>query len=141
MSFCCIFSHFMYRSLVTIFFFKYIVFFFPYIRWCMFFTLSHMYCLFSLFIHMFLLLYSLSMFHTWCIVESCLSVSVKTGCKSIIPWSLFLQSFSRVCSRVRLMYFCKLWVVVLDISHNCCLWFCHELPKGEIVRVICFVIG
>ena len=32
-------------------------------------------------------------------------------------------------------------IVVLDFSHNFCLWFCHRLPKGEIVRVIFFVIG
>ena len=64
---------------------------------------------FFLFIHMFLLLYNFSMFHTWCLDESCLSVSVKIGCKSTMPWSLFLQKFSRVHSRVRLMYFCMLW--------------------------------
>ena len=77
--------------------------------WCMFFTLSHVCCFFSLFIHMFLLLYNLSIFHTWCLDESCLSVLIKIGCKSTMLWSLFLQSFSRVRSKVRLMYFCNLW--------------------------------
>ena len=32
-------------------------------------------------------------------------------------------------------------IVVLDFSHNCCLWFCQGLPKGQIFRVIFFVIG
>ena len=105
--FWCIFSHFTYHGLVIIF--TYIVFFFLYIWWCMFFSLFHMCCFFSHFIHMFLLLYDLSMFHTWCLDESCLSIWVKIGCKSTMPWSFFMQSFSRVRSKVRLMYFCKLW--------------------------------
>ena len=32
-------------------------------------------------------------------------------------------------------------IVVLDFSHNCLFWFCHELPKGEIVRDIFYVIS
>ena len=60
--------------------------------------------------------------------------------KSTMPWTLFLQSFSKVCVRVR---FCCVttssyelsdlrllsWLVVL-------LWFCHGLPKREIIRDI-----
>ena len=139
MRICCIFSHFMYHGLVTIF--TYIVFFFLYIWWCMFFTLSHMCCLYSLFIHMFILLFNLSMFHTWCIDESCLSLSLKTGCKSTMPWSLFLQSFQEVVVGLDLCNFVSYGIVVLDFSHNCCLRFCHRLPKGEIVRVIFYVIS
>ena len=29
-------------------------------------------------------------------------------------------------------------IVVLYFPHNFCLWFCHSLPKGKIVRVIFF---
>ena len=73
--------------------------------------LSHMCCFFfPLFKHMFPLLYNLSTFHTWCLDGSCLSVSVKIGCKSLMPWSLFLQSFSRVCSNYkhRILYHLRL---------------------------------
>ena len=99
--------------------------------------LSHMCYFFSIFIHMFLLVYNLSMFHTWSLDESYLSVSVKTGCKSTMPWSLFLQSFSRVHVQVidlRTFVYCG--IVVLDFSHNWFCWFCHGLPKGEILRFI-----
>ena len=104
------YSHYMYYGLVTTFI-TYIVFlWYIYMRWCIFSSLlSHMCCFFSIFIHMFLLVYNLSMFHTKCLDEPCLNVLIKTSCKSTMPWSLFLQNFSRVHVRVRLMYFCKLW--------------------------------
>ena len=57
---------------------------------------------------------------------------------SFLPWTLFLQSFSRVCARIR--FYCIQQVsmswVIYDFSHMiiCLLWFCHGLPKGEIVR-------
>ena len=47
--------------------------------------LSHMCSFFSIFMHMFLLVYNMSMFHTWCLDESCLGVLDKTGYKSIMP--------------------------------------------------------
>ena len=101
--FCFSFSHFMYHSLVTTC--TYIIALMMYA----FFTFVHMCCFFSPFIHMFFLLYNLSIFHTWRLDESCLIVSVMTSCKSTVPWFLYLQSFSIVRSRVRLMYFCELW--------------------------------
>ena len=110
-----------------------------YISWCMFSSpLSYMCCLFSLFIHMFLLIYNLSMFHTSCPDECCLTVSDKTSYKSIMPWSLFLQSFQEFVVGLDLCTFVNYEIVVLDFSHNCCLRFCHRLSKGEIVRVIFF---
>ena len=124
--------------------FTYIVFFdiYIYMRWCMFFFtfVSHVLFL-SFFIHMFLLVYILSMFYTWCLDESCLSVSVKIGCKSTMPWSLFLQSFQEFVLGLDLYTFVYYGIVVLALSHNCFLWFCHELPKREIVRVIFCVIS
>ena len=58
--------------------------------------------------------------------------------RSFLPWTLFLQSFSRVCARIDFIVFNK-WASVewiYDFSHMfiCLLWFCHGLPKGEIVR-------
>ena len=58
--------------------------------------------------------------------------------KSFLPWTLFLQSFSRVCVRIR--FYCiqqmSMSWVIYDFSHMFIylLWFCHRLPKGEIVR-------
>ena len=58
--------------------------------------------------------------------------------KSFLPWKLFLQSFSRVYVRIR--FYCiqqvRMSWVIYGFSHIfiCLLWFCHGLPKGEIVR-------
>ena len=57
--------------------------------------------------------------------------------KSFLPWT-FLQSFSRVCVRIR--FYCIQQVsmgwVIYDFSHMilCLLWFCHGFPKWEIVK-------
>ena len=56
--------------------------------------------------------------------------------KSSMPWTLFLQRFSRVCVRVDFIVFNKyelsdLWLLSYFI---CLLWFFQGLPKGEIVR-------
>ena len=48
-----------------------------------------------------------------------------------------MQSFSRVCVKIDFIVFNKwIWVEWFMTSHMfiCLLWFCHELPKGEIVR-------
>ena len=135
MRFCCIFSHFMYHDLVTTFYIHCILVIYDDIWWCMFFSspLSHMCCFFSLFIHKFFLVYNLSMFHTWCLDESCLSVLVKTGYKSTMPWSLFIHMFLLVynlsmfhtwcldesCLSVSVKTSCKLampWSLFLQIS-------------------------
>ena len=92
--FCFIFSHFTYYGLVTFLLIHCSASFYINMMYVSS-PLSHMCCFFSLFIHMFLHLYKLSIFHTWCLDESCLSVSDKTSCKTIMPWSLFLQSFWR----------------------------------------------
>ena len=64
--------------------------------------------------------------------------------KSIMPWTLFLQSFSRVCVRFR--FFC---IPTSDYEFSnlrllswfiCSLWFCHRLLKREIVRTYVRII-
>ena len=81
-----------YHGLVTTFYIHCVLLIDDDIWWCMYFSspLSQMCYFFSFFIHIFPLVYNLSMFHTWCLNESCLSVLVKTSCKSSMPWSLFL---------------------------------------------------
>ena len=136
-----LFSHYKYHGLVTIgfFFFTYILFFDIYMRCCMFSSpLSPMCCFFSIFMHVLLLVYNLSMFHTWCLDESCLSVSNKTSCKSIMPWSLLLQTCQEFVVGLDLYTFVNYGIGVLVFFHNCYLWFCHGLPKGEIDRVFFF---
>ena len=57
--------------------------------------------------------------------------------KSSIPWTLFLQNFSRVCVRVDFIVFNKwVWVewFMTSLIFHYFLWFCHWLPKGEIIR-------
>ena len=71
-------SHYMHLSLMT--FLQALYFFYIYHDDVCFSPLPHMCCFFSFFIHMFLSLYNLSIFHTWCLDGSCLSVSTKTGC-------------------------------------------------------------
>ena len=111
----------------------------------------HVLFLFALYTHVSLCIQSLFLFHTkmpWWIL---FKVFQKDRLwKSIMQWTLFLQSFSRVCVRVR--FFCiptsgyefsdlrlLSWFIFL-------LWFCHGLPNGEIVRTyvrifrdICYV--
>ena len=116
-----------------------------YIWWCMFSQLSlHVLFLFSLCTHVSLCTQSLFLFHTkmhWWVL---FKVFQKDRLwKSIMPWTLFLQSFSRVCVRVR--FFC-IPISCYEFSNLrllswsiCLLWFCHGLPKGDIVRDICYV--
>ena len=99
----------------------------------------HVLFLFSFYTYVSLCMQSLFLFHIkipWCIL---FKVFQKDRLwKSIMPWTLFLQNFSRVCVRVR--FFCiptsgyefsdlrlLSWFISL-------LWFCHWLPNGEIVR-------
>ena len=65
-----------------------------------------------------------------------LSVSDKVGCKSIMPWSLFLQSFQEFVVGLDLCTFVNYGIVVLDFSYNCFLWVLSWIAKREIVRVI-----
>ena len=109
-----------------------LIYIYIYIRWCMFSSpLSHMCCFLYVFIHMFLLVYNLSMFHTWCLDESCLSVSDKTSCKSTMSWSLFLQSFHEFIVGLDLCTFVNYGIVVLDFSHNCFFSVLSWISKEE----------
>ena len=95
---------------------------------------------FSLFKHMFLLYVCnlLFLFHTkmpWWVLFKVFQKGRLS--KSSMPWTLFLQNFSRVCVRVDLLYLMSdyelsdLWLPSYFIYW---LWFCHRLPQGEIVK-------
>ena len=117
-----------------------VLIFFTY--WCMFFTYPFMCCFFSFFMHMpliYIVCNLLILFHTkmpwWVLFKVFQKYRLS---KSFLPWTLFLQSFSRVCVRIR--FYCiqqmSMSWVIYDFSHMiiCLLWFRHILPKGEIVR-------
>ena len=127
---------FLYTGLVTMF--TYIVLVFDiYIYMMMmyvFFTYLYMCCFFSIFIHMFLIVWNLlNLFHTkipwWVLFKVFQKYRLS---KSFLPWTLFLQSFSRVCVRIR--FYCIQQVIISLVIYEsyfiCLLWFCHELPKG-----------
>ena len=111
----------------------------------------HVLFLFSLYTHVSLCLQSSFLFYTkmpWWVLFKVFQKDKLW--KSIMPWTLFLQSFSRVCVRVR--FSCNS-TSVYEFSDLrllswfiCLLWFCHGFPKGEIVRTyvrivrdICYV--
>ena len=106
------------------------------------FTYLFMCCFFSLFMHMLLIYcmqYFIFLFHTkmswWVLFKVFQKYRLS---KSFLPWTLFLQSFSRVCVRIDFIVFNKWvrveWFMTSLIRFICLLWFCHGLPKGEIVR-------
>ena len=132
----------------------YILYLFSFIYMLMYivFHLSlHMLFLFSLYIHVSLCMQSLFLFHTkmpWWLLFKVFQKDKLS--KSIMSWTLFLQSFSRVCVRVR--FFCiptsgyEFSDLRLLSWFICVLWLCHGLPNGEIVRTyvrivrdICYV--
>ena len=91
----------------------------------------------------FLSLYTCFFLYTTCLcftldalMNLVLSVLDKTDYKSITPWSLFLQIFQEFVVGLDICTFVNYGIVMLDFSYSYFLWFCHRLPKGEIVRVI-----
>ena len=86
------------------------------------FTYLSMYCFLSLLIHMFLIdcMQSFILFHTkmlWWVLFKMFQKDRLS--KSIMPWTLFLQSFSRVCVKIR--FYCiqqvNISCVIYDFSH------------------------
>ena len=98
----------------------------------------HALFLLSLYTHVYLCMQSLFLFHTkmpWWVLFKVLQKNKLW--KFIMPWTLVLKIFSRVCVRVR--FFCnstsdyKFSDLRLLSWFICLLWFCHGLLKGEIV--------
>ena len=84
----------------------------------------------------------LFLFHTKMLDEFCLKCFRNTGCQSLLAInSLLAKFFKSLCQD---KFYCIQQVsmswVIYDFSHMliCLLWFCHWLPKGEIVRTYVF---
>ena len=114
-----------------------------YIWWCSYhFTYLSMCCFFSLFIHIFLIVCNLLfLFHTkipwWVLFKVFQKYRLS---KSIMPWTLFLQSFSRVYDRI--WFYCTQQVimslVIYEFSHISfvCCGFVTDYQRREIVRTL-----
>ena len=80
----------------------------------------------------------LFLFHTKMPWRVCLKCFRNTGCQSLLAINSLLAKFFKSLCWDRFYYFQQVsmsWVIY-DFSHIfiCLLWFCHGLPKGEIVR-------
>ena len=77
-----------------------------------------------------------------CLDEFCLKCFRNTGCQSLlIINSLFAKFFKSLCyDRFYCIQQVNMSWVIYDFSHMfiCLLWFCHGLPKGEIIRTYVF---
>ena len=111
---------------------------FIYIYWCMLFHLClHVSFLFS---HASYLLYEILYFcfTLRCLDEFCLKRFRNTSCRNLLAISSFLAKFFQVFVLGYILLYSTidydlsdLWLLSYFI---CLLWFCHRLPKGEIVR-------
>ena len=77
-----------------------------------------------------------------CLDEFCLKCLRNTRCQSLLAINSLLAKFFKSLCQDR--FYCIQQVnmsrVIYDFSHMfiCLLWFCHGLPKGEIVRTYVF---
>ena len=111
------------------------------------FTYPYMYCFFfSLYAHAFYFVYAIYYFcfTQRCLDEFCLNCFRNTGCQSLLAInSLLAKFFKSLCyDRFYCIQQVSMSWVVYNFSHMliCLLWFCHGLPKGEIVRTYMFHI-
>ena len=77
-----------------------------------------------------------------CLNEFCLKCFRNTSCQSLLAINSLLAKFFKSLCQDRFYYIQQVnmgWVLY-DFSHMfiCLLWFCHGLPKGEIVRTYVF---
>ena len=105
------------------------------------FTYLFMCCFFSLFMHMLLTIVCnlLFLFHTkmpwWVLFKVFQKYRLS---KSSMPWTIFLQSFSRVCVRIDFIVFNKwIWVEWFMTSLICsfvCCGFVTDCQRGRLLR-------
>ena len=101
----------------------------------------HVLFLFSLYTHASYYLYAIYYFcfTQRCLDEFCLKCFRNTGCQSLLAINFLLVKFFKSLYLDR--FYCIQQVniswVIYDFSHMfiCLLWFCHGLPKEEIVRI------
>ena len=96
--------------------------------------------LFSLYTHVSYLLYAIYYFcfTLRCRDEFCLKCFRNTGCQSLLVMNFLLAKFFKSLCYDRFYCIQQMSIswVIYDFSYMfiCLLWFCHGLPKGEIVR-------
>ena len=145
MRFTCTFLSFnyslLYTGLVTIYWHT-LYFIFIYMMIYVFLHLPlHVLFLFSLYTHVSLCMLSLFLFHTWCLDEFLFKCFRKTGCESLPCHELssckvfqeFMLELDLFCNPTSGYEFSDLKLLSWFI---CLLWFCHGLPKREIVKDI-----
>ena len=104
------------------------------------FTYPYMCCFFSPFMHMLIILVCnlLFLFHTKCLNEFYLKCYRNIGCQNLLAInSLLAKFFKSLCyDRIYCIQQMNMSWVIYYFSHMFIflLWFCHGLPKGEIVR-------
>ena len=116
--------------------------------WCMFlFHLPfHVLFLFSLYTYASYYFYTIYYFYFTqrYFNEFCLKCFRNTGCQSLLAINSLLANFFKSLCYDRFYYIQQVntSLVIYDFSHMfiCLLWFCHGLPKGEIVRTYVFHI-
>ena len=107
---------------------------------CLLHLTLHVLFLFFFYTHVSYLMYAILYFcfTLRCLDEFCSKCFKFTGCKSLLVINSFLAKFFKSLYYDR--FYCIQQVsmswVIYDFSHMfiCLLWFCHGLPKGEIVR-------
>ena len=110
-------------------------------RWYMFFfhLPFHVLFLFFLYTHAFYYLYAIYYF---CFTlryldEFCLKCFRNIGCQNLLAINSLVKFFKSLCyDRFYCIQQVSMSWVIYDFSYMfiCLLWFCHKLPKGEIVR-------
>ena len=138
--------HILYIGLVTVLTYIVLIFglyiyIYIYIYWCMFLHLSlHVLFHFFLYTHDSYILYAIYYFcfTQRCHDEFCLKCFRNTSCQSFLAKNFLLAKFFKSFCYDR--FYCIQQVnmswVIYDFSHTfiCLLWFCHKLPKKDIVR-------
>ena len=134
-------SFFLYTSLVTMFTYIVIIFDIYIYIWYMSSspTSTCVVSFLSLYTYFFIVCNLLILFHTkmpWLVLFQVFQKYRLS--KSSMLWTFFLQSFFKSLCEDRFYYIQQVSIswVIYNFSYMfiCLLWFCHRLPKGEIVR-------
>ena len=124
----------------------YIVLIFSYILLMYFFLSPTLSCVVSFFLYTHASYYLYAIYYFCftqrCLDEFCLKCFKNIGCQSLLAInSLLAKIFKSLCQdRFQCIQQVNMSLVIYDFSHMfiCLLWFCHGLPKGEIVRTYVF---
>ena len=117
-----------------------VIIFFIYVDVCFFHLPWHVLFLFSLYAHASYYVYAIDYlcFTQRYLDEFCLKCFRNIGCQSLLAInSLLAKFFKNLCyDRFYCIQQVNMSRVIYDFSYMfiCLLWFCHGLPKGEIVR-------